>query len=192
MQISFLRNSCSCNTTINICLQFVFIVWCRSSNVLFCSRLEKFCLVKFGSRHWKLEHNQTLVRLNELLHNFTLWIGWRSHTKTMAPHTMRSSCFRKPILFTRQAMPIRLMLNRNFLPLGEIGNAPRKLRRSWWSILVRITNVYSCRAQVRLSGETKEKPASFSSAGVAFRARTFINHWQTFLLPIGHRYIVSV
>src|SRR6266498_3265822 len=121
------------------------------------------------------------------------WMGCRSHTKTILPRTNRRICLRKAITSALVRLcQYDLMLTRIFLPFNETNTTPRILRRSWCSMLVRMIGVCPRRAQVRLSGETREKPASSSSASIAFSSRTFFYLWQSFLLPFNDRFFISM
>src|SRR6266508_6262460 len=84
------------------------------------------------------------------------------------------------------------MLKRIFFPFGETSRTPKMFRRSWWSMLVRVTGVCPRRDHVRLSGDTIVKPASSSRPSVAFKSRVFFYLWQYFFLPFRNRFFVPL
>src|SRR5512133_1246407 len=84
------------------------------------------------------------------------------------------------------------MLKRIFFPFDEISRMPKMLRRSWWSMLVRVTGVCPRRDHVRLSGETIVKPASSSRPSVAFKSRVFFYLWQYFFFPLFNCFFIPL
>src|SRR3972149_5513414 len=84
------------------------------------------------------------------------------------------------------------MLKRILLPFDEISKAPKRLRRSLCAILVRWIGVWPRRDQVRLSGETSEKPLSSPRPRVAPSCRDFFYPRQLFLLPPFNGLVVAL
>ena len=83
-------------------------------------------------------------------------------------------------------------VNRSLRIFGLTSSAPNIFNRLWWFKLVRALGVWPRGDQLRLSGDTKEKPLSSTSAKVAFNARHFFYPWPNTLIPVHNRFVVAL
>jgi len=132
------------------------------------------------SSHWKFK---TMRRFWDWINSELLcvckvtapssWIGWRSQTSTMNHELTEGFVSKKQWFPDPSDYANTILCLANFLSFGRTSRTPKRLRWSWWSMLVRITGVCPRRDQVRLSGDTRVKPASSSRPSVAFISRVF-------------------
>ena len=102
------------------------------------------------------------------------WILWLSQIIIRCPCFNFSSCFKNSIVWPERRLHRKeRTLNRIFLNAGLTRRAPNRFKRSWWFKLVRAVGVCPRGDQLRLSGDTKQKPLSSINTSTAFNVRHF-------------------
>jgi hypothetical protein len=105
---------------------------------------------------------------HEVLHRLALMNGVLiPHQDDGVSHLPEQVSQKSQYFLASQSARMRVDAQAEFFPAGETSNAPSRLRRTLWARLVYTMGGCPLGAQVRLSGETSEKPLSSSKTKVA-------------------------